>query len=352
MRHVSLFAFFLVVAGCSSSSSTPNGPAAGGDPSEEPSDDAPPADAPPADAPPGKDDISVTGTFEKVTLDQAIWNITDVAVVGPKQVYAVGSGNGKAQVFEYDGAKWTDAIDDYIETGITNVGATPWMFGEGLESKQSGGWADYWSAVDQTFVNDVWGSSSKDVYAVGTRGAYRFDGGIWRKLTDPKLSSYAFDAVWGSAADDVWISQHTSGSHGQLFHFDGKTWTDAYATLPKVLRDGYSAFFEIAGSSSDNVFGLSGANKTTLVHYDGKAWTEVREPEGGFECTPTTVWTSGKKNTWLAGTNGCIFHYDGATWTKVESGTKSRLYHLAGSSAEEVWLVTDGKDLLHLVPKK
>jgi hypothetical protein len=303
--------------------------------------------------PPGNDDVSVTGTFTRVPLAGAIWNLSDVTVVGPKRVYAVGSGNGKSQVFEYDGTSWTDAIADPIYTGLATVGgASAWTYGTGGVAENAGsGWDDHWPVLDETFVLQVWGASDKSVWLIGNHGTYHYDGSLWSKATDANLTGVAFDTVWGSAPDDVWLSLAISGSRGKLVHFDGTTWTDVWQSLPQSLRDQHESVYAIQGSARDNVWGLSGANGGTVVHHDGSAWSVSAPPAGGWGCTLTSVWASGKKNAWLAGKSGCIFHWDGAAWSKIESGATENLYHLSGSSAENVWLITDGKALLHLVPK-
>jgi len=328
-----------------------------GDPGTDPgTSDTPPGDTPPGKppAPPGKDDISVTGTFQRVTLTEAIWDLSDVAVADTKRAYAVGSGNGKSQVFEFDGKTWTDAVADPIYTGLSTIGTSVWMYGsDGLAENAGSGWVDHWPVLDETYVRQVWGASSKDVWLIGNHGTYHYNGSYWTKETDAKVDATEFDSVWGSATDDVWLSEHTSGSRGQLFHYDGKAWTDVWQALPATVRNHSYSLYGMQGTARDNVWALSGAAGGTVLHHDGKAWSISPPPsEDGWGCTLSSVWASGKKNAWLAGTNGCIFHCDGTAWSQVDSGVTVKLYHLSGSSAENVWLMTEGKDLLRLVPKK
>jgi hypothetical protein len=353
MKRIFAAFSFLAAVACSTTT-TETVP---GDPGSDPgTPDTPPGETPPGTPPPGapgKDDISITGTFTRVPLTDAIWNLSDVTVVSPKRVYAVGSGNGKSQVFEYDGTTWTDSVADPIFTGLATVGGSAWAFGTGGVAENPGsGWVDHWPVLDETFVLDLWGSSNNDIWLIGNHGTYHWSGASWTKATDPNLTDIAFDSVWGAATDDVWLSLHTSGSRGKLFHYDGKAWTDVWQALPKELRDAYYSVYGIQGSAHDNVWALSGANGGTVVHHDGTAWSISAPPASGWGCTLSSVWASGKKNAWLAGKGGCIFHWDGAAWSKVDSGVTANLYHLSGSAADNVWLVTEGKDLLHLVPTK
>ena len=55
-------------------------------------------------------------------------------------------------------------------------------------------------------LNDVWGNSENDVYAVGNRGTIlHYDGATWSKMNSG-TTSLDFKAIWGSAADDIYVA--------------------------------------------------------------------------------------------------------------------------------------------------
>jgi hypothetical protein len=63
-----------------------------------------------------------------------------------------------------------------------------------------------WSAMSvpsgETVLNDVWGTSAADVYAVGDDGlVLHFDGAAW---TGTPQADRTLLAVWGSAPDNVY----------------------------------------------------------------------------------------------------------------------------------------------------
>ena len=74
-------------------------------------------------------------------------------------------------------------------------------------------------------LNAVWGSAADDVWAVGARGTIlHYDGHVWIEalaafLAGKKPHLYG---IWGSARDDVWIV-----GDGTALHYDGRAFGDA-----------------------------------------------------------------------------------------------------------------------------
>jgi hypothetical protein len=91
-----------------------------------------------------------------------------VWAVAPNDVWVVGRNDeGNANVLHYDGSGWSR--------------------GEPLSTSQNG-------------LQDVWASSSNDVYAVGPRVLLHYDGTAWSKVSEE-----GGDRVWGTSENDVFI---------------------------------------------------------------------------------------------------------------------------------------------------
>lgn len=77
-------------------------------------------------------------------------------------------------------------------------------------------------------VFSLWGSSARDVWALGDSGLMHFDGEAWKLVLDTQLSSYALQGgrVVGSGPDDVWVSGLPAQVPGgpRVAHFDGRSW--------------------------------------------------------------------------------------------------------------------------------
>jgi hypothetical protein len=67
-------------------------------------------------------------------------------------------------------------------------------------------------------INAAWASASDDVWFVGSR-TFHFDGTSWTCMATP--STNQLHGVWGTSRRDVWAV----GDAGTLLHFDGRTWS-------------------------------------------------------------------------------------------------------------------------------
>jgi hypothetical protein len=80
------------------------------------------------------------------------------------------------------------------------------------------------------------------------------------------ISSRDVRAVWGSSSSDVFAV----GSNGNILHYDGNKWHQMERGYPRV--DGESVW----GSSSSDVFAVGWYNH--ILHYDGTSWSQMKIP--------------------------------------------------------------------------
>ncbi len=171
--------------------------------------------------------------------------------------------------------------------------------------------------VDAEYIRFLSGASASDVYAVGGRGFYHFDGSEWgevAELQDPY-------SVWAAASDDVYASGREPGPWG-LYHFDGVTWT---------VVDEVEAAGIVTGSSANDVFVRS---DQAIVHFDGLAWDTV------------TVRPQAHLSFAMHATGGHLFaalvdslaRFDGAS-TSVEPGPGGFIRSVWAASPTVVWVL-------------
>src|SRR6185436_15708151 len=91
------------------------------------------------------------------------------------------------------------------------------------------------------------------------------------------------DAIWGSAANDVWAA-----GNGTIVHWDGVRWSPSFQ--PPYLLDVTS----IAGSGPNDVWVTSSLAGDNGAHWDGHTWTPQRVE--GF-----TLWSAGPDDLWAVG---------------------------------------------------
>ncbi len=171
---------------------------------------------------------------------QAIWAVSPTSVWGATSAGAI---------LHFDGSTWTTSTT-YAGSAFVDIWASSdsdvWVADDagGLAHWNGSSWSGY--PTGASALSRVWGSSSSDVYAVGTTVAgqvLHFDGSSWSSIDVGIAHQYGY--VSGSGADDVWIA----GAHTAA-HWDGTSWTEHSVTantkelsvagdgVPVVLSDG------------------------------------------------------------------------------------------------------------------
>jgi hypothetical protein len=120
-----------------------------------------------------------------------------------------------------------------------------------------------------TELNRFWGSSNKNIYLCGYSRdetkppLYHFDGTKWTRIDLP-INTHFVEDVFGFSSNDVWAVGSTTELNGVILHFDGYNWK--YFTLTESL--GLNAIW---GSSPNNIW-AGGINE--LWKYNGIEWTK------------------------------------------------------------------------------
>jgi hypothetical protein len=182
------------------------------------------------------------------------------------------------------------------------------------------------------------------VYAVGAGGkALRWDGKTVTELVTGVTGD--LHGVWASRAEDVWAV----GDEGRILRFDGKRWTQT----PSGLSD--RVLFGVWGSAPDDVWAVGGAlefvnaaenlegQNGTVLHWNGRAWS-VEVPSA--KAALVSVWGSGPKDVYAAGTGGAVLRYDGQTWSELPRRTSKTWWHVWGRSPSDVWAVGERGSVL------
>jgi hypothetical protein len=150
----------------------------------------------------------------------------------------------------------------------------------------------------------IWGSSSTDVFAVGSKGTIlHYDGSSWNRMNSG--TTYLLRGVWGSSPSDVFAVGH-NWELEIILHYDGTSWSE-------MSRGTMMGLYSVWGSSPSDVFAVGEG----VRHYDGNSW------------------------------NDTILHYDGSIWSSMSSGTTDLLYDIWVSSHTDVFVVGDGGTILH-----
>jgi hypothetical protein len=199
-------------------------------------------------------------------------------------------------------------------------------------------------------INQVWGLSPTDVWAVGEGGtAFHYDGSTWFDRSLPPMSTNLY-GVWGASSDDIWAV----GTDAGIVHWDGMSWTTVQYD-PQVMIH----FLAIWGASASDIWAVGAyygeIRYQTIAHYDGHTWTSVPAPTGPAEPL-VSIWGTGARDIWAVGhhTNSTgseigslIYHYQGATWTEVPVPAQLSLGWVGGD-ASGAWACGRNGVILHL----
>jgi hypothetical protein len=149
----------------------------------------------------------------------------------------------------------------------------------------------------------------------------------------PVPTTQGLQAVWGSAADDVWAV----GDLGTVVHFDGKAWTAFDSGVTENLTG-------IFGAGASDIW--ASGDGGSVLHWNGKSWTVATQ----FPDTVLLgVWTGALNEAWIVGLDtsappglgggGFVAHWTGAMWSASDVPGSETLWKVWGSSATDVWLV-------------
>jgi hypothetical protein len=240
----------------------------------------------------------------------------------------------------------------------------------------SGGSVAHWTSITPVVsrtLEDIWGSSANDMYAVGfdkrsSAGTIiHFDGTTWSSEAD--LKEIELQSVWGAAPNDIYaVGSHLAQPAGAIMHFDGNTWTETPGPAITPGNNKVVMWRSVWGSSGQDVFALGasyGVLKTPTTgllrpsaiaaHYDGHTWTTVMLPAGAnrelldaWGTSPSNVYLVGDYQPGDGNDEGVILHYDGASWTETRYGSRGlHLKAIWGTGANDIFTVGDDGTVLH-----
>jgi hypothetical protein len=162
-------------------------------------------------------------TWESMAPGTTAW-LRAVWGSAANDVYAVGTEGTTGAIVHYDGTAWT-AVD-------TGTGALP-------------------------FLQGVGGTAADDVFVVGVGTVLHYDGAVWQTTPLPAGSGgYDLQDVWGSSSMDVYVVGYdiAASSAGVILHYDGTDWTTMDADGARWLQAIHFAVGSHSGTTSYDVF--------------------------------------------------------------------------------------------------
>ena len=148
------------------------------------------------------------------------WQLTGVWGSSASDVFVVGESG---TILHYDGDTWTP-----MDGGIGN-----------------------------TYLWAVWGTSATDVFVGGSSSTIlHYDGGTWNPMTAGAVQDF-----WGTSSSDIFA---VGGN--RILHYDGSTWS-------QMIEDVSSSLYGVWGSSASEVYAVGdtpvfgSSVKSTILYY-------------------------------------------------------------------------------------
>ena len=186
------------------------------------------------------------------------------------------------------------------------------------------------TTIAQKNLNSIWGSSENDIYATGEYGTFiHYDGNNWKQVNTGFYDN--FFNVWGLSSNSVYASI----TSGRYFHYNGSTWTLKFLGFNDIILDMW-------GTDDNNLFAVTSLG--AIIHYNGSEWSIMSEANG----TLNTIWGIDSNNIYAAGYNGKILHYDGNNWSLMENGISDQnILKILGTSSNNIYAVSEEKVLYY-----
>ena len=186
-----------------------------------------------------------------------------------------------------------------------------------------------WSAVTSgttVQLNEIWGSSPSNIFAVGASGTIRnYNGNAWSKMTSGITSLFppSLNSVWGLSPSNVFAV----GASGTIRKYNGTSWSAMTSGTTAQLNS-------VWGSSSSNVFAVGALG--TIRYYNGTSWSAMTS---GTTKNLNGVWGTGANDVFAVGDSGTVLHYNGTAWSTMNSTITTALYSIWGSSFDNVFAI-------------
>jgi hypothetical protein len=263
-------------------------------------------------------------------FDGAAWDLVDL---GTSEALVDVHGTGRSDVtvlaeggdlHRFDGTRWTrlqdlSAVTDRLRDFAEATGSRWATCGSADLLRWDGSrWLRDATSPTGSF-QAVWGSAADDVWALGS-GAWHRDASGWHAVTVPAFTGDTLYSVAGAARDDVFATGNAA-----LYHLDGASWSLASAVTAAALQP-------VGGGRT---WAIRRQQAGTLAAWpalwDGAAWTN----EGPASARPLEAIWAGARDGWALGWPGMVQRWDGAAWTDLSGGFLG-----AGETAEAVGVVS------------
>jgi hypothetical protein len=244
-------------------------------------------------------------------------------------IYGAASPSG---LIHYDGTGWSEvgSPGEYGLDALSVVSAGE-IYAVGFRKAyrfDGAAWHEFYDFGNYGFFWDVWTLDGSSVFAAGFGGVLRFDESL--ALVDSVYTGQLMTGIWGSSYSDVFVI----GRYDSVLHFDGTDWAS-------VSVGAGGRFEDIHGVGPDEVYAVGTG---LFLKYDGTGWSPIGLPEGIGSVS--AVWAAAADDVYLFHGPGGIAHYDGSGFQVMNSTTDQYIRAAWGASPDDIVAVGENEKVI------
>jgi hypothetical protein len=150
--------------------------------------------------------------------------------------------------------------------------------------------------------------------------------------------------IWASSPTDVYVVGHNDQNRGQMYHYNGLTWTPALLAVSDggSIAGGFD-LSAIYGFTPNDIYAVGERiqsnptpppnflDSSLIIHFDGIRWTEAELERGrGL----SGIWGKRSDDLFAVGWLGTLFRYDGLGWKRFQTNDSFGYNRLVGNETE------------------
>ncbi len=207
------------------------------------------------------------------------------------------------------------------------------------------GWCQYHPIGTVQSLSDVWSSSAKDIWIVGSGNTIlNSTGGNFAQSATAPFANLSVNQIRGTSASNLYALSNSGGTPG-LARFDGSKWTalPAWPGAPNIDARGLA----VLSSGDAMVVGYNfSVGGPFAARISGMTWTPITTGLGASDYL-NRMWVASDTEIWAGGNTG-IWRFDGTKWTKDASVPvqNKNVSYLWGTSSKDIWAATS-TELFH-----
>ena len=257
--------------------------------------------------------------WSEMIMPSAQGELLSICGTGDNNLWAVGSWG---LVMHYDGTSWqvSPRITKRTLRAVSSVGAAR-VIAVGDDEKAVEFDGSTWSIAmpdGPSEIRAAWVHSADRMVVLEPGHVYSLENGLWTEILVDGIQDYS-GSVDASGPDNILVA-----SSGSVWRYDGADW--------ELIGESLGYFRDLAVLARDFVVGVGSG----IQRYDGSAWHEDVSNAKSFNA----VWASSPTNVIAVGS--AIMHFDGSTWSRAPVQHASPFTGVWGSSDDNVLAVGPG----------